>query len=91
MGSTISLAELLEALAQARRPPDGGGFRVEEIAAATGRSIPHLRRLVRAGLDSGHLVRRIRYVEAINGRITPVTTYLPVSNGKASKGTAEAA
>lgn len=68
-------AELLQELAVAMRGADDDGLSVAQIRTQMRRSPQYIRSLVRAGLDTGVLVRGFRYVETIGGRMTPIAVF----------------
>lgn len=77
-------AELLQELAVAMRQANDDGMSIVELRAQTGRSSEYLRRLIRVGLDRGKLVRGVRYAEAINGRMMPISVFA-LKDKKAAK------
>lgn len=69
-------AELLSALERATsRTPGGDGVTVAEIVLATGTSQNRVRRVIAAALRQGKVARRIKYMETISGRMSPVPSY----------------
>lgn len=56
--------------------PGGDGYLTHEICEATGLSTGIVRNRLKQALKDGTCVRGTRRVERIDGRITPVTSYI---------------
>lgn len=77
MARPMTLEQLQEVLRNAARPDQNDpGFRVEEIAAATGLAGARVHRMIAEGLANGTVQRSRRIIETIRGHQMPVTTFI---------------
>lgn len=81
----ITVAEWLESLAQSEVADDDGYITVAELADHTGRSVPAIRKALRAALDAGRLSVRNVFRTSVCGRSVQVPAYKIVSKSNAEE------
>lgn len=84
------LAEL-ERLGKESKAKNGVGLTPREWAAAMGWPVRKVLSVIRLAMERGSLIRGKRYIECVNERMSPITTYSflttkkPATSGRAAR------